>query len=77
MAINATADPGFHVGGADRLGEGTDLRPVHFSVEKYSKTKELGPVEGAGDAPGSATATYTIKSFRHIPSPSQHAFRKS
>ena len=46
----SVADPGFPIGGACTHWGGVDLRCGHFSVKKYVKTKELGPI--GGHAPG-------------------------
>ena len=53
--MSPAADPGFPIGGGGGGGRGassrwgsTDLRCGHFSVEIYTKMKELG---GSGGAP--------------------------
>ena len=37
-------DQGFPVGGVDPFGGDIDLQCGHFSVKKYAKTKEFGPI---------------------------------
>ena len=58
FALLTVADPGFPV------GEGADLRCVHFSAKTYAKTKEMDPVGGGGGRAGSAPVDPPMISIR-------------